>query len=111
MAELLSAVGHSVVTAKNGREAITHMACGSVPDLVITDLMMPVMNGTELVLAMRNEPAMRRVPVILVTAATLDSGEFPPDGLYSAVVIKPFDIDTLLAAVTRALGGAEEPVG
>jgi two-component system chemotaxis response regulator CheY len=106
MAEILSAAGHSVMPAQNGHEAIACIASGSLPDLVITDLRMPVMSGTELVLMIRNEPAWARLPVILVTAAALDSGVFPPDGSYQAVVSKPFDIAVLLATVARVLGCA-----
>lgn len=104
IADILIASGHSVMTAGNGREAIVLMETGP-PDLVITDLMMPIMSGAELVRQMRNESATALVPVILVTAASRDSDAFPPDGLYSTVIWKPFDIGALLKAVTKALKG------
>lgn len=106
IADILIASGHSVMTAGNGREAIVLMETGP-PDLVITDLMMPIMSGAELVRQMRNESATALVPVILVTAASRDSDAFPPDGLYSTVIWKPFDIGALLKAVTKALKGVE----
>jgi len=107
IADILIASGHSVMTAGNGREAIVLMEAGPLPDLVITDLMMPIMSGAELVRQMRNESATALVPVILLTAASRDSDAFPPDGLYSTVIWKPFDIGALLKAVTKALKGVE----
>src|SRR5262245_25166913 len=51
--------------AGNGREALAHMA-GDLPDLVLSDLQMPEMNGLELVQAVKNDFA--SVPIILMTA-------------------------------------------
>lgn len=104
MAELMYAYGHHVVTAGNGLEALQCMADGFSPDLIVTDLMMPVMNGRDLVLAIRSQPAIAHVPVVLVTAATPEIEAFPPDGSFSDVVPKPFDVRRLLAAAAKALG-------
>jgi len=103
MTELMEAFGHCVVTANNGLEALNCMADGMLPDLVLTDLIMPIMNGRELIVAIRNLPATARVPVVLVTAATPELETFPPDDSYSAVLSKPFDVGRLLAVAARAL--------
>lgn len=75
------------------------------PDLVVTDLDLPVMSGLELVAALRERVA--RLPVILVTSRSRDAWPEPPPGDCEpdAVLIKPVLPDDLLAVVRKLIGG------
>jgi two-component system alkaline phosphatase synthesis response regulator PhoP len=59
--------GYEVDTAYDGKEALERVAAGK-PDLIILDVMMPVMNGHEACNKLRADPATARIPIILLTA-------------------------------------------
>jgi two-component system chemotaxis response regulator CheY len=75
--------GHEVVDAGDGAAALRAVA-ESPPDLVVTDMMMPVMNGAELIRRLRSEPATAGIPIL---AASSDP-EFAEGA--DAVVPKPY---------------------
>lgn len=91
---LLDLHGYRVLVASNGREGF-EAAIANQPDLVLTDVMMPIMDGRELIERMRVHPATRGIPIVAMSAAA------ELDGL--RVLRKPFDVDALLVAVRRAL--------
>jgi CheY-like chemotaxis protein len=70
LARMLVGEGWQVTEAENGMVALAKLA-GARPDLVILDLMMPQMDGFEFLAEFRKDAAMRRVPVVVVTAADL----------------------------------------
>lgn len=63
----LEAAGHSICVAKNGEEALT-MLEGKHPDLLILDSMMPIMSGPEVLSAMKSDPNLENIPVLMLTA-------------------------------------------
>jgi len=63
----LDQAGYSVETASSGREAL-HALRHSAPDLVVLDLMLPDISGTELCRKIRSDPALAEIPVIMLTA-------------------------------------------
>lgn len=65
-AEFLSS-RFEILTAEDGREALDMMAMGQLPDLVITDLALPRLDGLELIAMMRQDEALRNVPVICLS--------------------------------------------
>jgi len=99
---LLERDGYEVLEAQNGREGID-MALTHRPDLLITDLMMPEVDGYETLAALRAEGSCSLLPVIVLTAengpeverAVLDLGA-------DDYLIKPFDADVLLGRVRSA---------
>ena len=85
--------------AINGKKALEMLVAESV-QLVITDYMMPVLNGEELVRAMRDCSALREVPVILMSGA--QASQVCP-ALFEAIFDKPFDMDKMIAKVRELL--------
>jgi len=67
---LLSCAGHAVHAAHDGAEGL-HAARAQIPDLIICDLQMPVMNGFEFLAGLRAVPELRAVRVIAVTAFSM----------------------------------------
>lgn len=90
---ILETAGHEVAEAPHGAAAL-EQARQSRPDLVVTDLMMPVMNGRELIERLRADPATAGIPIVVVSAnprAPLPEAD--------ARLGKPFDADTLLETI------------
>src|SRR5439155_5659870 len=94
--DALEEAGYAVMGAENGRVALDLLAQRPVPDLMLLDLWMPVMNGWQVVDAMRERGLLDRVPVVVLTAA-LDAGPSLPSHLQ--VMRKPFSLDSLLSVV------------
>lgn len=92
--------GFLVEKASNGRKALEALKEKRV-QLVITDYMMPVLNGEELVRSMREDPALSELPVILMSGAQANQG---CPQLFDAVFDKPFDMDCMIAKVHELLG-------
>jgi len=65
--ELLESEGFKVSCASNGKDALARLATER-PDLAVVDVMMPVMNGIEMLRAMRSNQQQRHVPVLLMSA-------------------------------------------
>jgi CheY-like chemotaxis protein len=98
MAQLLSLEGFQAHTVANGREALEYMKKGDRPELILLDLMMPVMDGWEFRRQQQQDPAMSNVPVVVLSAldpsraGDLDANEF---------LKKPLDFDRLLQLVRQ----------
>lgn len=92
--------GYSVVEAENGKDAVD-MASKEPPDLVIMDLVMPVMNGVEATKRLRKLPRCTNIPIIAVTAFELSELVLPEEEkeLWNAVILKPVELDRLYKTV------------
>ena len=101
LTDVLSDEGHRVLVAVNGREALKR-AEEERPDLVITDYMMPVMDGAQLIKAMADQPDLREVPVFLMSSAPEPAIQDKCSG-YARYVRKPFRIYDVIDLVTQAL--------
>jgi len=96
MAQLLTLEGFKATTVANGREALQYLGNGAKPEVILLDLMMPVMDGWEFRRRQQADPQMSRVPVIVLSA--LDQGR--ATGLApNAFLKKPLDFDRLLELV------------
>ena len=93
-----------VTTAVDGEDAMLKIKGGLVPDLVLTDVMMPKVDGLELARLLKHEPATTRVPVIMLTAkgAPLDVIKGINAGARSYLT-KPFKHEELVDKVKKAL--------
>jgi CheY-like chemotaxis protein len=92
--QALDAEGYRVEVASNGQEALERVA-GWRPNIMLVDLMMPVMDGRQFVEAFRSRFGFAGTPVIILSAAR-NVGEIAAELGVTAVVSKPFDLDELL---------------
>ncbi len=100
----LSSCGFDVVEAANGQEALASMEQKGI-DLLITDLNMPVMNGLDLIKAVRSQPQWQYLPILMLTTESQDSMKQAGKAAgATGWIVKPFDQDKLLSVVQRVLG-------
>ncbi len=107
VAACLRAEEYEVTTARNGREALMHLA-QTVPDLVISDIRMPGMDGYQLARNLRGSPRTALVPIVFLTAKdeTVDRVEGFQAGI-DAFLTKPFEPEELIAVVDGILRRVE----
>jgi CheY-like chemotaxis protein len=96
MAQLLTLEGFQSTAVANGKEALRYLSSGDTPDLILLDLMMPVMDGWEFRRAQQADPILARVPTIVLSA--LDQSR-AKDLKPAAFLKKPLDFDRLLQLV------------
>jgi len=101
LVELLTDEGYETLVAGDGRTAV-EIARERDPDVILMDLMLPVMDGTSATRLIKGDPDTSRIRIIAMSAGAnlrLQANELPADG----VVSKPFDLDALLADVSIQL--------
>lgn len=95
--------GWEVVTAGDGQAALSS-AMGDKPDLVVLDIMMPLLDGLEVLRQIRSHRATSKLPVIMLTAKTdLKSVDTARDLWIADYIMKPFDPEKLVQKVRKAL--------
>lgn len=98
--EFLRDEGYRIMCASHGAQALG-MIQARRPDLVLTDLMMPIMNGIELCRHLKGDVATHGVPVVMMSAAGREQAR---QSGADAFLNKPFDLMELLALVSRYAG-------
>lgn len=96
----LELAGYRVVEAAHGEAALERVR-DAPPQLVVTDQMMPVMNGGELIERLRAEPSTKAIPIVMVSGTR----SVQPDA--DALLRKPFDPAELIVLVDRLTGKEE----
>ena len=105
---MLERQGYQVVHMADGRAASNHVASSSPPALVLLDVMLPYVDGFEIVQLIRSQSAWRDVPVLMLTAKNTERDTVRAlDAGASDFVIKPFQPQELLARVRRFLRPAQ----
>jgi two-component system, cell cycle response regulator DivK len=99
-AEVLRLEGLSVEGASDGREGL-QKAVELLPDVIITDLYMPIMDGWETIQRLKADDRTRRIPIIACTGEEAPSGTH--DSGADVVLPKPCPLDTLLLEVRQLL--------
>lgn len=101
LTEVLEAHGYFASSAENGAEAITLLEGGLDPDLILTDLMMPVMSGWDFCEALKKTPSWRSIPlVVLCGMAAEQRGKLQVDDAFE----KPTDVAKLLHRIAELCG-------
>jgi CheY-like chemotaxis protein len=110
---LVTQAGHTVRLAKTGLDVLRRLLAHERFDLMLLDVLMPEMDGIEVVTTLRETPKHAGVPIIAVTAVTgrRDVQQLRAAGV-DEIVTKPYRKAELLAAIDRILlGVADEPEG
>jgi two-component system response regulator CpxR len=97
--EVLRAEGYDVVIAENGAVALQIIRSRLRPDVVVLDLMMPVMSGWEVLEQLETDASVRDIPVLVVSAMGAPLASSGQHGGVRMSLPKPPDVDTLLAAI------------
>ncbi|HET6346900.1 MAG TPA: response regulator [Myxococcota bacterium] len=101
LSEMLREEGYTVETAEHGRQALERLHAGVQPAIILLDLMMPVMDGWQVLEALEAHPTLSRVPVIVVSAAV---GNVPAHA--RGFLRKPIRFAKLLEAINGQLSDA-----
>ena len=99
----LQQAGFAVVEGSNGQEALNKLS-GQRVDLIVTDLNMPVMDGITFIKNVRSQPAMRGIPVLMLTTESHEAKR--REGKAAGAtgwIVKPFHPDKLLSTIAKVL--------
>lgn len=106
--ETLQDAGYEVLIANNG-DQLVRMAQDQIPDLILVDLMMPLMDGFEAIRQLRNDTRTAHLPMIILTARSASAEVVTGfDNGADDYIIKPYDIDVLLARIRSHLRRAAQ---
>ncbi len=95
--------GFRIITADNGKEGMA-IALAEHPTIIISDILMPEMNGVEMCLELKNQEAMKSVPIILLTAVNDDYGvQYAMSSGADQYVSKPVKFEYLFTIVELML--------
>ena len=108
VSEMLKNNGFRVSTASNGKEGL-EKALNEHIDAVILDKIMPEMDGNEVLEKLKNNPATKKIPVMMLTALSniMEISKSLEMGAYDYIV-KPFDNDNLLVRLNNIINKAEK---
>jgi len=97
LSEVIEDLGHEVIRARDGREAL-QLAGERLPDLIVTDHMMPRLSGLDLCKELRKDERLKRTPIILLSAVLSQGG---PEA--QAFLSKPFELSDFESLVERMM--------
>lgn len=101
LVSVLDDAGYQTAAAANGLEALRIVKTGLAPCLILLDQRMPVMDGRTFLKELRRDPALGRIPIVMITAEPID-----PDARSAIAghVSKPFSVLEVLDAVNEVCG-------
>ena len=102
--EFLHHEGFTVVPAPNGADALNTLRTGFRPNVIVLDIMMPVMDGWDFRAAQLADPSLRDIPVIVISASGFGRDTLRSQLNTFDVVSKPIELDDFLKAVRQACG-------
>jgi CheY-like chemotaxis protein len=102
--EILELAGYKAVVSENGRTGVT-TATTLLPDLILCDIMMPEVNGYEVMKQLKANPSTSKIPFIYLTAsAEQKEVQLAMDMGADGYIRKPFEVNELLDTIQRFLG-------
>jgi DNA-binding NarL/FixJ family response regulator len=107
IAAVLRGEGFEVATARNGKDALLQLA-KSIPDLIVSDIRMPLMDGYKLARQLRSAPHTALIPIVFLSAK--DETEDRIEGFHSGIDVyltKPFEPEELIAVINNILARVE----
>ncbi|MBI3608239.1 MAG: response regulator [Nitrospirae bacterium] len=102
----LTNAGYTVVEAVDGQDAVSKLTGGAKPNLVITDLNMPVMDGISFIKHVRAMPDFKFTPILMLTTESADNKK--KDGQAAGAtgwIVKPFNPEQMLNVVKKVMPG------
>jgi CheY-like chemotaxis protein len=93
-----------LIEAVNGQEAVD-MARACKPDLILLDIQMPFLNGYEAAAILKNDEAVKDIPILIITGQERGEVAEQINGMYDGYVRKPFKQDDLIKATKQCLPG------
>lgn len=101
---IIESHGHQILIARDGQEGV-RLAKENIPDLVLMDIQMPVMDGSEALRIMRADPVTKDIPVIALTSYAMrgDKERFIDEG-FVAYISKPIDVKEFMNTIKSVLG-------
>jgi len=111
LAMLFNMEGYSVAIAKDGREGLRRASADN-PDVIVTDIQMPYIDGNEMIRRLRSQSDCKRVPIIVMTAYGEETGNRAVESGADRAFTKPVDYDLLLQAIKDLIDqvGRREPL-
>lgn len=103
LSDFLSSEGYTTLVAENGLRGI-EMAQSAQPDLVLMDLMLPILDGFSAMRALRSHPETCDIPVVLMSANSLLLMRVQKQARVVDTLRKPFDLDRVLSVVQSKIG-------
>jgi CheY-like chemotaxis protein len=98
--------GQEVVEAVHGAAALELISLNGLPDLITTDLTMPILGGEELIACLRSSPRTALIPIVVVSGNFNAARALHASGLVNAVIDKPIDAPALTECVQFVARGA-----
>ncbi len=92
-----------VISAGSGEECIEKLKKNEVPDLILLDIMMPEMNGWEVLKIVKENKEWSKIPIIFLTAKTDEIAQEHGDLIADDYIEKPFDINELTKRINKLL--------
>ncbi|HVO21834.1 MAG TPA: response regulator [Anaeromyxobacter sp.] len=103
LADVLTDLGYQVACACNGQEALDQLGRGLPPDLIVLDLVMPVMDGWAFREAQRRAPSLAAIPMLVLSASCPSDNPRVKSLGAQAVLPKPVGLERLVDALERIL--------
>lgn len=106
---LLEAEGYRVAVASNGKQALEILQSGEHPALILSDFMMPIMNGGEFGTVVKKDATLAQIPFVFMSGTSEDVVRRAFKD-YDAFLVKPIELESLMAVVQRLIGhGPQAP--
>ncbi|HEX5688555.1 MAG TPA: response regulator [Roseiflexaceae bacterium] len=96
--DTLEDAGYLVLAAADGQQALA-LVSDQAPNLVLTDIMMPRLDGVELARRLRADPRTRHIPILAMSAAQRPL----KSDMFATILAKPFDLDDVIAQIRHCL--------
>lgn len=109
MQRRLTRAGYDVLVASNGAEGVD-IASAELPDLILMDMTMPVMDGWTATRVLRADPVTRQIPILAFTAHPMTGADSPEAAGCDDRVSKPFEFADVLEKIRRLLNGHTVPI-